>query len=693
MATFLLEVGTEELPASFVADALQQWQAKIPASLAALGIPATLHTYGTPRRLAALLSNLPDRQPDRPIEAKGPALAAAFANGDPQGEPTKAAIGFAKAQGVAVTDLVVRDTEKGPCVFALRQEVGRPIAEVLTESAPQWVMGLEGKRLMRWGHGELKFPRPIRWLVALLDDEVLPVTLEGLTADRQTWGHRVLAPGPVTLDRPENYLSRLREAGVLADVNERRERICQQMAGVAELMGATVEVLPDLLAEVVHLVEFPTAVVGEFDREFLKLPEPAIVMEMVVHQRYFPVYDRGTPRTLLPYFLTVSNGDPAKSKQIAQGNGRVIRARLSDGKFFYDADRAIPLAGFCPQLRKVTFQERLGSVADKVERMQAIAAALPACAGLELEADTKAHLVRAIALCKADLVTQLVGEFPELQGVAGSYYAQSSGEPAAVAIAIGEHYLPKGAGDALPQTRLGQLVAIVDRLDSLAGIFGLGIVPTGSSDPFALRRAAQAIVQIAWQADLALDIPQAIAAAIAAYAGLGLPEGPQSSLEAWFGARVRNLLEERGIDYDIVDAILGDEDYRRQGLRNLRQLRDRADFLQAARHDGRLQPVSEVVKRASRLAVNLTEAVSPRGDLCQDPAEEAFYQALQNLPPNPSFAELWEGLQGLAPVLARFFEAVLVMAEADDLRQNRLALLAAVRDYSRRLADFAYLRG
>ncbi len=687
MATFLLEVGTEELPASFVADALAQWETKIPASLTALGISATLQTYGTPRRLAALLTDLPDRQPDRLLEVKGPAVAAAFVHG----EPTKAAIGFAKAQGVTVADLTVRDTEKGPCVFAQRQEVGRPVAEVLTELAPTWILGLEGQRLMRWGHGDLKFPRPIRWLVALLDDRVLPIALEGLAAGRQTWGHRVLSKGPVILDRATDYLPRLREAGVLADVAERRERICQQMAGVAELMGAHIEVLPDLLAEVVHLVEFPTAVVGEFDREFLTLPEPAIVMEMVVHQRYFPVYDRGNPRTLLPYFLTVSNGDPAKSKQIAQGNGRVIRARLADGKFFYDADRAIPLADFGPQLRKVTFQEQLGSMADKVERMQAIAAILPACAGLNLDAQTQAHLHRAIALCKADLVTQLVGEFPELQGVAGSYYAQSSGEPAAVAQAIGEHYRPRGAGDALPQTLLGQLVAIADRLDSLAGIFGLGLIPTGSSDPFALRRAAQAIVQIAWHASLPLDIPQALAGAIAAYGSL--PHNPQSDLETWFAARIRTLLEERGIDYDLVDAVLGEGAYRHQGLRNVLRLRERADFLQAARQDGSLERVAEVVKRASRLAVNLTEAIAPQGARCQHPAEQAFYAALQNLPPNPSFAELWQGLQGLAPVLAQFFEAVLVMAEDETVRQNRLALLAAVRDYSLQLADFAHLRG
>jgi len=691
MATFLLEVGTEELPASFVADALAQWETKIPASLTALGLTATLRTYGTPRRLAVWLADLPDRQPDRQLEVKGPAVTAAFGNGDPQGEPTKAAIGFAKAQGVTVADLVVRDTEKGPCVFALRQEVGRPTAEVLTELAPAWILGLEGKRLMRWSHGDLKFPRPMRWLVCLLDDQVLPIALEGLVAGRQTWGHRVLSQGPVILDRPADYLPRLREAGVLADVTERRERICQQMAGVAELMGAHVEVLPNLLTEVVHLVEFPTAVVGEFDREFLALPEPAIVMEMVVHQRYFPVYDRGTPRTLLPYFLTVSNGDPAKSKQIAQGNGRVIRARLADGKFFYDADRAIPLADFGPQLRKVTFQEQLGSIADKVERMQAIAAALPTCAGLSLNAETQAQLQRAIALCKADLVTQLVGEFPELQGVAGSYYAQSSGEPAAVAQAIGEHYWPRGAGDTLPQTPLGQLVAIADRLDSLVGIFGLGLIPTGSSDPFALRRAAQAIVQIAWYAALPFDIPQALAQAIAAHGNL--PNHPQSALETWFAARVRNLLEERGIDYDIVDAVLGEGDYRQQGLRNVFRLRERADFLQAARQDGSLDRVAEVVKRASRLAVNLTAAIAPQSAACQDPAEQAFYAALQNLPAHPSFGQLWQGLQGLAPVLAHFFDAVLVMAEDENVRQNRLALLAAVRNYSLQLADFAYLRG
>ncbi len=712
MVAFLLEVGTEELPPSFIGDALAQWQQRLPESLRAEGLwlegdsPTRLQVFGTPRRLALLLEGLPERQPDRAIEAKGPALAAAFANGDPRGEPTKAALGFARSRGVDVADLVVRETEKGAFVFAVQRLAGRPTRDILTELAPTWVTGLEGKRLMRWGSGDLKFPRPIRWLVALLDGEVLPLELEGLPADRHSMGHRVLHPRIVVIDTASDYAATLKEAFVLVDVAARQQRILTQIRGVTELMGAKAKIPSHLLEEVTQLVEWPTAVVGEFDREFLSLPADAIEMEMIEHQRYFPVYSADDPGELLPYFITISNGDPEKSGQIALGNGRVIRARLADGKFFYEVDRAKPLASYVPLLQQVTFQETLGSVGQKVQRIRAIAAAtVAAIANLDPDAETIAHIDRTAYLCKADLVTQMVKEFPELQGVMGRYYAEASGESPAVALGILEHYLPKGAGDALPQTLPGKIVAIADRIDTLVGIFGVGNLPTGSSDPFALRRAAAGVLQIAWDSQFALNLPALLQGAIATYTKqLQLPVPTDtllSHLYDWFEQRARTLLQDRGIDYDLVDGLFGVDDrpYALTALADLSRLRARADFLQHIRRNGTLEGMYEVVNRASRLAVQGTlpdGAVDARTAIAQDalvdPAERALYEAIVALPAQADDATRARAIANLAPTLTQFFEAVLVMHEDERIRQNRLNLLGILRNYSRVLADFSAIR-
>ncbi len=703
--TFLLEVGTEELPASFVASAITQWQSRIPLSLSDRHlIPSQVKVYGTPRRLAVLIEGLPAKQPDRLVESKGPAVNAAFVNGDLKGEPTKAAIGFAKSKGVDVSDLTVQETDKGAFVFANQQITGQPTAEILAEIAPQWITGLEGKRLMRWGTGDLKFPRPIRWLVALLDLDILPFSLENIQSDRISQGHRVLHPDPVIINTAADYVAKLHEAHVMVDVEVRQQTICAQINGVAELMQSQAEIPTALLAEVTHLVEWPTAVVGEFEREFLQLPVEVIKTEMVSHQRYFPMHSSTDSGQLSPYFITISNGDPDKSKLIAAGNGRVIRARLADGKFFYEADRANPLESYLPQLEKVTFQEQLGSIAAKTERIRAIAkAVVKAIPNLKVSKADSKQIDRAAELCKADLVTQMVKEFPELQGVMGQYYAQASGESPEVARAILEHYLPKGAGDTLPQTLAGKIVAIADRLDTLFGIFGLGIIPTGSSDPFALRRAATGIVQIAWDGNYALDIPQLLDAVAEIYkAQIELPQSHAQilpNLYKWFEQRTRTLLQDRdGIDYDLVDAVFGvdDPDYAVDALRDLSRTRDRALFLQQARQDATLAAVYEVVNRAAKLATqgtlgsdvtDIKGIVDPATLLV--PAEQDLYKAIAAFPKNPDFTKLWQSIKAIAPILAKFFDDVLVMDEDPQVRQNRLHMLGIIRNYSRILADFS----
>jgi glycyl-tRNA synthetase beta chain len=727
MVDFLLEVGTEELPASFVNSALMQWQTRIPASLAEVFLtPDSIEYYATPRRLALLLRGLPAQQADRVEEVKGPAAQAAFKDG----KPTKAAEGFARSRGVGVDALEVRSTDKGDFVFVQQQIAGRPTTEVLTEQVPQWIFGLEGKRFMRWGDGDLRFPRPVRWLVALLDEAILPITLvngaESCTSGRISQGHRVLHPQPVTIAKAADYVSCLRAASVEVDPAERHKLIVQQIQAAAQSVGGTASINPILLEEVRDLVEFPNAVVGQFDAEFLVLPAEVITTEMESHQRYFPVLKlaglkpadpaSASPTELLPYFVTISNGDPAKSELIAAGNERVIRARLSDGKYFFDLDRKQPLADYLPRLETVTFQESLGSVRSKVDRIVSVAELI--ANQLQLPAPAQKQIQRAALLCKADLVTQMVGEFPELQGVMGQKYAASSGEPPEVATAIFEHYLPRGAGDQLPQTLTGQVVGIADRLDTLASIFSLGMIPSGSSDPFALRRAANAVVNIIWSADLGLNLEQLLQQVVAQFLASQTQIKAEASslidqLSDFFLQRVRTLLQEdRGIDYDLVNAVLGegetcrsDADYAQRALQNLLDLRDRAQFLQTIRQNGTLANIYETVNRASRLAaqgqldtVQLDPTPLIQTQQFEQPSEQAFYDALVALAPQTQDAQakrdyqkLVSALAQIAPVVSDFFDgpqSVLVMADNPEIRRNRLNLLGLLRNHARVLADF-----
>ncbi len=714
MSDFLLEVGTEELPASFVADALQQWRVLIPQSLTQNNLAIkSLEVYGTPRRLAVLITGLPAKQPEREEDVKGPPSQAAFKDG----QPTKAAVGFAKKQGVEVEKLEIRPTDKGDFVFIRQTIPGRVTSEILGEIATSWILQLEGKRFMRWGDGDLKFPRRIERLVALLDDTVLPIELingsETIKSDRITSGHRVLHPQPVIFNNATDYVSSLRSAFVDVDVTERLAKIQEQVESAARNLGGNLANYPELLTEVTNLVEWSSAVVGKFDEEFLNLPPEVITTVMVTHQRYFPVFkavsgnlqgisDRPSANntqsvdTLLPYFITVSNGDPLKRDIIAAGNERVIRARLADGQFFYNADLAKPLESYLPKLEKVTFQEDLGSVRAKVERIVRITQLI----NEQLDAPESQEIERAALLCKADLVTQMVYEFPELQGIMGQKYALASGESAAVAIAIEEHYLPKSAGDVMPQSLPGQVVGIADRLDTLVSIFGLGMLPTGSSDPFALRRAANAIINIIWMANLPINLDVLLEQVAS--------KETKIQLQEFFIQRIRNQLQdERAIDYDLVNAACSEKDaeYNLRALTDLLDVRDRALFLQTIRNNRTLEKIYETVNRSTRLAIqgNLdTNELNPEGvvnpALFQKSSESAFYEGLVQLVPQTqtakrdrNYQQLVAAISEISPIVSKFFDgddSVLVMDNDPDIKQNRLNLLGLLRNHSRVLGDF-----
>ncbi|MBD2385498.1 glycine--tRNA ligase subunit beta [Cylindrospermum sp. FACHB-282] len=717
MPAFLLEVGTEELPASFLSDAIVQWRSRIPQSLEANSLKhEAVEVYGTPRRLAVLVTGLPSQQPDKEEEIKGPPAQAAFKDG----KPTPAAVGFAKKQGVELDALEVRPTDKGEFVFVNKKTPGRPVAEILIELVPQWVWNLEGKRLMRWGSGDRKFSRPIRWLVALLDAEILPLELENggkrVKSDRLTLAHRVLHPQPVTIPQATDYVNILRDASVIVNPEERKHIIKEQVEAAVQKLGGSTVFYPDLLQEVINLVEYPSAVIGKFEDEFLELPTEVITEVMVSHQRYFPVFKDIAQQELLPNFITISNGDPQKADIIAVGNERVIRARLADGRFFYEADLAKPLESFLVQLEKVTFQEDLGSVRAKVNRVIDIA-------GLIVHHLTKAQLIsttdfpdfitkvlRAALLCKADLVTQMVYEFPELQGIMGEKYALSSGEEPEVAKAIIEHYLPKNADDDLPQTLIGQVVGLADRLDTLVSIFGLGLIPSGSSDPFALRRAANAIINITWFANLPIDLENLLAQAATNFA-VDFRKDRESlitALQEFFWQRIRTQLqEEKQIDYDLVNAVLGENDpeYTKRALKDLLDVRDRALYLQQIRKDGTLDKIYETVNRSTRLAaqgdldtkqLEPTAVVNP--ELFQKSSESAFYNALVELVPQTQAAQesrnyqlLVAALEKIAPTVSSFFDgadSVLIMDSNPDIKRNRLNLLGLLRNHGRVLADF-----
>ncbi|MTV50156.1 glycine--tRNA ligase subunit beta [Heliobacillus mobilis] len=681
----LLEIGTEEIPAKFMAPALAQLKDLAEKGLQEVRLSFTeIKTYGTPRRLVLMVKGVATRQDDLELEVKGPAVKAAY---DSQGNPTKAVQGFARSQGVDISSLITKELSGVPYVYAIRKETGRFAEEVLPQLLRNCISGLNFPKPMRWAWGDTRFARPIRRLVALFGEDILPLEIEGVIAGRKTTGHRFLGGGSITLANPGEYLEKMEQAFVVVDHEQRKAMIWQQITDLAASEGGNVEEDPGLLEEISHLVEYPTALCGQVDPSFMHLPAEVIITPMKEHQRYYPVKD-GEGK-LLPKFITVRNGNADHLDVVRQGNEKVLRARLSDAAFFYAEDQKQPLAAFADKLKKIVFQESLGTVYERVEREISLTGILADHLGFS--GDVKQRAMRAAQLAKADLVTHMVYEFPELQGIMGEKYARLSGEEPTVAQAIREHYQPRFSGDETPKTIEGTLVALADKLDAIVGCFSIGIIPTGSQDPYALRRQAQGICQIILSGNLSLSLSTAIEQAYHLYqkaiTSARSLEEVEKDLAEFFRQRLRYLLGEEGIRYDVIEAVLA------EGIDQPLEVFKRAKALTALRSVDAFSALITAYTRAANLAKKGgQEPIRP--ELFESPSEKELYEALEQAQAKIEQSQgdydvTLRALAELRPAVDHFFDAVMVMAEKAEVRENRLALLNEVVGLTAGIADLS----
>lgn len=685
-SAFLLEIGVEELPSADLDSAIQQLRERVPALLEELRLEhGSVYVLGTPRRLTIMVENLAPSQPDRTSVVKGPPAARAF---DPAGNPTKAAEGFARGRGLAVSDLQVRDMDGGRYVVAEVHESGRPAQDVLREVLPGLVAGLRFDKAMRWNESGVAFSRPIRWLLALNGEQVVPFTYAGLQSARETRGLRFQDSEAMNVQNPAQYFDLLSGQGILLDPTARREVIAAQVARLQREVGGAEEVDPDLLNEVTNLVEAPTALRGSFDQDHLRLPAEVLVSVMKKHQRYFPVHS--ADGQLLPYFIAVRNGGDEHLNIVVDGNEQVIRARFADAAFFIGEDLHHKLEDFIPRLATLTFQIKLGSMLDKTRRIERLVEQLIPIFGLE---EAEANVARRAAqLSKADLMTSMVVEMTSLQGIMGRYYALQSGEPQAVGEAIYEHYLPRSASDTLPRSMAGLIVGLADRLDSLAGLFAAGLAPSGTKDPFAQRRAALGLVQTLALRGLDLDLRDGLRLAAE---GLPIPASgeAQAACLEFITGRLRSYLMEReeGFRYDVVDAVLAEQGANPAGA--LRAITELSAWVR--RPDW--STILPAYARCVRITRDLKERYTVNPAAFVDPAEGALYDAVLQVSAAPrrpgSVDDLLNAFLPVIPVINRFFEAVLVMADDPKVRANRLGLLQAVAGLPRGTADFSVLEG
>ena len=686
-ATFLLEIGTEELPAADVDSAIAQLQLLLPQLLLAERLAhGAIVVNGTPRRLAVSIAGLPALQPDAETVARGPAVSNAF---DAAGQPTPAAQGFARGKGVAVGALQRRSMDGGEYVVALVRATGQPLAVVLAELAPRILAALEFKKSMRWRPGRTApaFSRPVRWLAAMIDAQALPFEWGGLQAGSTSRALRSdAAPGGevIEIGAADSYSQSMRAHGIILEHEARARTIMEQAQQLAAKVDGTIAADAGLLAEVANLVECPTAFLGSFEEAYLELPQEVLVSVMKKHQRYFPVWRAGR---LLPFFVGVRNGDATNLAQVVEGNEHVIRARFADASYFVRDDLRHDLAGFRSRLARLTFHEQLGSMLDKSARVETIVERLAPL--LQLVSELPVAL-RAAHLCKADLASRMVVEMTALQGVMGRAYALRAGEPPAVAQAIEQHYWPQAAGDPLPESAAAAAVALADRLDTLCGLFALGLVPTGSADPFGLRRAALGVVQILLGRTQALDLRSALAVC-AACQPLAVGAAAQQDALAFIAGRLRGVLLEAGHRHDVVEAVLAakahDPYAAQQAAAQLSAWLVRAEWA----------PLLEAFARCARMTRELDGTTPVLPAALQHAAEQDLWRGLQAAEAacaqHSSVDGLLRALQPLAPLVVKFFEDVLVMDEDAAVRSNRLGLLQRVAALGTGIADLSKLEG
>lgn len=691
-ADLLFEIGTEEIPAGFLARALSQLETLVPAALADARLGhGRVVVWGTPRRIAVAVAGLASRQPDLDERVVGPPVKAAF---DAAGKPTRAAQGFADKNRVPVESLERAEVpgKKGEYLIATRREPGKPAAEVLPGLLTRLLGQIPWPKSMRWGGGEVAFVRPVHWIVALSGGEVVPMSFAGVAAGRETRGHRFLAPAPIALagDLP-GYTAALREAFVIVEPERRRTMVAAELGRVESETGARVRPDAALVDEVTFLVEYPVAVCGEFDRSFLEVPEEVVVSAMRAHQRYFAMEDAGG--ALINRFVTIAGTVTRDPEVVRHGNQRVLAARLADAQFFVREDQRHGLEYFAGKLDGVVFQKKLGTVGAKVERIRRLAQTIAGKVGAD-----PALADRAAALCKADLTTSMVGEFPDLQGVMGRHYASHAGEPAEVAAAIEEHYMPRGAGAKAPASDLGAALGLADRIDTLVGCFAVGLQPSGSADPYGLRRAALGILSIlldrGWSLGLGWLTEQAESALGPA---VKVPAEVRQQVLEFFKTRLRGLLIESGagegaLAGDCVDAALA------SGADDVPDARARAVALSRLRARADFEPLAVAFKRVANILKGESATAAPDPAAFVEGEEKALWGSFTEIESRVEShlegGDYGQALAVLAELKApvdRFFDKVLVMDEDQRVRQNRLALLGRINATFTRIADFRQL--
>lgn len=678
----LFEIGAEEIPAGFMPNILGQLKQLAETKLNDAHLPfESIATYGTPRRLALIVKGLADTSAEISERHKGPSASIAY---DADGNATKAAIGFARGKGLDVADLVVEDGY----IYAETKTAGVPAKDIVTDMLPQLITGLNFPKSMHWGNLDAKFVRPVRWLVALLDEEVIPVEFATVKSGNVTRGHRFLGADEITIKNASSYVDTLKENFVMVDQDARRELISKQLHNIAASKNASIVWDDDLLEEINYLVEWPTALCGGFEESYLALPDAAIITPMKDHQRYFPLVDQDGK--LLPMFLTVRNGSDHSIEVVQAGNERVLRARLDDAKFFFNEDRKKPLIDRQDGLTKIVFQEGLGNLADKTERLLKLGRVFGEECGLH--EDAAVVLERATELAKTDLTTGMVTEFTELQGVMGKEYALLDGESEEVAEAIFEQYLPRFAGDVLPQTEAGKVLSIIDKVDNIVATFSRGLIPTGSQDPYALRRQTIGILNILLGSEWNISLRPIFKASMEL---LNVPTEKQDELlgqvEEFFTLRLKNIFLDREVPHHVIDLLLSNNEL---------SVAD-AEGLVNALLANRIDENVELVQAYTRM-YNLVKDVEYTGvnsDLLKEDAEKALFEAATKASEASSAA--WEAGDydavvavpaTLVPAINKFFEDVMVMDKDEAIKANRLQLVRLAYSVMAIIGDISALK-
>lgn len=676
MNNYLLEIGVEELPSRFVNMAIEQLNEKSKKLLQENEIGfEDVKVYATPRRLSLIIEGLDEKQKDIQKEVKGPSVKIAY---DDDKKPTKPLLGFMKSQNITEDDLIIKELKGTDYVFANISSIGRKSQEILAEIMPSLIRDINFPKNMRWGGKNIRFARPIRWIVSLLNNEVVPFDFEAIPVGNKTKGHRFLGSSDITIDEVNNYEKLLEENYVILDQNKRREIIKYESTKIAKSLGGEIHENEDLLEELTFIVEYPTPIKGSIKEKYLSLPKEVVTTTMIDHLRFTPIYSQDGE--LLPYFITVRNGTKDYEDIVIAGNEKVLGARLEDAKFFYEDDISKPLEDYVENLKGVLFNDKLGSMLEKEKRDGVVAKKI--AKSLSFADEAIEALDRVSYLSKADLTTKMVIEFTELQGVMGEIYALNSGEKEIVATAIREQYLPKFAGDELPKSSVGSIFSLADKIDTIVGLFAIGEIPTGSADPFALRRSAIGIINIIRNTGWKFNLNEAIETSLYEYINdLGLTfnhEEVINNIREFFFGRIKTMLQEEGIRYDIIDAVLIEDSEIYNIFEKAKELNewfslDRTNFVDA-------------YNRINNLTKNVDFTEIDENLLKEDQEKNLYNKFVEtddkfkDSLSSENYKEAMDSLDDLVPSIDAFFDSVMVMVEDENLRKNRLALINSIEE-------------